>query len=264
MLLAVDIGNTNTVIGVYEKEELVTRFRITTKSRMTSDELVATLYNMLKIKGIDSNSIENTIISSVVPDVLYTRQRAVDIFFGKEAMIVGVGTKTGIDIKYDNPKGVGSDRIVDAVAGYEKYGGPTIVVDLGTASTFDVVSHKGQYLGGSIAPGIKIGLDALVSGTAQLPTIELHDPETAIAKNTSEAINAGMIYGYIGLIDGIISRLISEIEQKCGFKEEDVKIISTGGYSELLAQESKYIDIIESNLTLEGLRLIYERTIKSK
>jgi type III pantothenate kinase len=131
---------------------------------------------------------------------------------------------------------------------------------LGTASTFDVISGKGPILGGSIAPGIKVALDALVEGTAQLPTIELHDPETPIARNTPEAINAGMIYGYIGLIDGIISRLLDEIKEKCGVKEEDIKIISTGGYSELLASESKYIDIIERDLTLEGLKLIHERT----
>lgn len=260
MLLVVDIGNTNTVIGVYEKKDLISRFRIATRDRITSDELVQTLYNMLKIKHIDKKEIDDTILSSVVPDVLYAWQSAIMKFFRKEAIIVGVGTKTGIEIKYDNPRAVGADRIVDAVAAYDKYGGPCIVVDLGTASTFDVINNKGQYLGGSIAPGIKIALDALVSGTAQLPTIELRDPASAIAKNTPEAINAGMIYGYIGLIDGIISKLIEEIVAKCGVKKEDIKIISTGGYSELLAKESKYINIIERNLTLEGLRLIYDRT----
>jgi type III pantothenate kinase len=260
MLLVVDIGNSNTVLGVYDQEDLIGRFRVTTRDRITSDELVGVLYNTLSIQKIDKNWIEDTIISSVVPDVLYAWQSAIRKFFGKEAMIVGVGTKTGIEIKYDNPRSVGADRIVDAVAAFDKYGGPCIVVDLGTASTFDVISGNGQYLGGSIAPGIKVALDALVEGTAQLPTIELHDPETPIARNTPEAINAGMIYGYIGLIDGIISRLLDEIKEKCGVKEEDIKIISTGGYSELLASESKYIDIIERDLTLEGLKLIHERT----
>lgn len=260
MLLVVDIGNTNTVIGVYDGEELVTRFRMTTKQQITSDELLAQIFNMLNMKRIDKNLIDDTIISSVVPDVLYTWQKAINTFFEKEAMIVGIGTKTGIDIKYDNPRGVGADRIVDSVAAFEKYGGPVVVVDLGTASTFDVVNNKGQYLGGSIAPGIRISLDALVSGTAQLPTIELHDPETAIAKNTPESINAGIIFGYIGLIDGIIERIIDEVMDKCGVGYEDIKIVCTGGYSDLLASESKYIEVIESNLTLEGLRLIYERT----
>lgn len=261
MLLVVDIGNSNTVIGVYDKEDLIGRFRVTTRDRITSDEIVGVLYNTLKIQKVEKNLIEDTIISSVVPDVLYAWQSAIYKFFGKEAMIVGVGTKTGIEIKYDNPRSVGSDRIVDAVAAYTKYGGPCIVIDLGTASTFDVISAKGQYLGGSIAPGIKVALDALVQGTAQLPTIELHHPETAIARNTPEAINSGMINGYIGLIDGIVEKLLHEIEEKYEINEEEIKIISTGGYSELLAEESKYINIIEHNLTLEGLKLIYEKTV---
>lgn len=260
MLLVVDIGNSTTVMGVYDKDDLIGRFRVTTKDRITSDEILAVLYDTLKIQKIDKDLIEDTIISSVVPEVLYAWQSATKKFFDKEAMIVGVGTKTGIEIKYDNPRSVGADRIVDAVAAYEKYGGPCIVVDLGTASTFDVVNSKGQYLGGSIAPGIKVALDALVEDTSQLPTIELHDPVTAMARNTPESINAGMIYGYLGLIDGIIGRLLYEIKQNHGVEEKDIKIISTGGYSELLAKESKYIDIIENNLTLEGLRLIYERT----
>lgn len=261
MLLVVDIGNSNTVLGVFDKEELIGRFRVTTIDRITSDEIVGVLYNTLKIQEIKKDLIEDVIISSVVPDVLYSWQSAITKFLDKEPMIVGVGTKTGIEIKYDNPRSVGSDRIVDAVAAYEKYGGPCIVVDLGTASTFDVINDKGVYLGGSIAPGIKVALDALVTGTAQLPTIELHDPETAIARNTPESINSGMIYGYIGLIDGIIARLLDEIKEKCKVDEKDVKIISTGGYSELLASESKYIDIIERDLTLEGLKLIHEKTI---
>lgn len=260
MLLVVDIGNTNTVVGVYKDKELITRFRITTKQNLTSDELVAQLYNMLILNKIDKTLIKDTIISSVVPDVLYTWQKANFNFFEKEAMIVGVGTKTGMDIKHDNPKSIGADRIVDAVAAFDKYGGPAVVVDLGTASTFDVINKEGQFLGGVIAPGIRIALDALVNGTAQLPRIELHVPETAIAKNTPESINAGLIYGYIGLIDGIIERAIDEIIKRTGAKFEDIKIVCTGGYSELLASESRYIDIIESNLTLEGLRLIYERT----
>lgn len=262
MLLVVDVGNTNTVIGVYNKKKLKTRFRITTNQIATSDELVQTLYNILAIHKIDKDNIEDTIISSVAPDVLYSWQSANRKFFGREAMIVGIGTKTGIDIKYDNPREVGTDRIVDAVAAYELYGGPTIVVDLGTASTFDVVNKNGQYLGGSIAPGLKTSLDALISRTAQLPRIELHDPKTAIAKNTIESINAGMVYGYIGLIDGIIEELIKEVIELENVSEEDIKIVSTGGYSELLASESRYIEIVENDLTLEGLRLIYERTIK--
>lgn len=262
MLLVVDVGNTNTVIGVYNDKELKTRFRITTNLIATSDEIVQTLYNILAIHKIARDMIEATIISSVAPDVLYSWQSANWKFFGREAMIVGIGTKTGIDIKYDNPREVGADRVVDAVAAYDLYGGPTIVVDLGTASTFDVVNKKGQYLGGSIAPGLKTSLDALISRTSQLPRIELHDPKSAIAKNTIESINAGMVYGYIGLIDGIIKQLIDEVVRIEKVSEDDIKIVSTGGYSELLAAESRYIEIVENDLTLEGLRLIYERTIK--
>ena len=262
MLLVVDVGNTNTVIGVYNKKKLKTKFRITTNQIVTSDEIVQILYNFLAIHRIDKDNIEDTIISSVAPDVLYSWQSANRKFFGREAMIVGIGTKTGIDIKYDNPREVGADRVVDAVAAYEMYGGPTIVVDLGTASTFDVVNKHGQYLGGSIAPGLKTSLDALIDRTAQLPRIELHDPSSAIAKNTSESINAGMVFGYIGLIDGIIEQLIKEIIKKENITKEEINIVSTGGYSELLASESRYIEIVENDLTLEGLRLIYERTIK--
>lgn len=262
MLLVVDIGNTNTVIGVYNKRKLKIRFRVSTKKVVTSDELVQTIYNILAIHKIDRDNIEDTIISSVAPDVLYSWQSANRKFFGREAMIVGIGTKTGIDIKYDNPREVGADRIVDAVAAYEMYGGPTIVVDLGTASTFDVVNKKGQYLGGSIAPGLKTSLDALINRTAQLPRIELHDPITSIAKSTTESINAGMVFGYIGLIDGIIEKIIKEIVIKENTSKDEIKIVSTGGYSELLASESRYIEIVENDLTLEGLRLIYERTVK--
>ena len=259
MLLVIDIGNTNTVIGVYEKENLKSKFRVATDLKKTSDELVATLFNMLAIKKIDVTEIEDTIMSCVVPDVLYNWQSANRKLFDREAIIVDAETPTFLTIEYENPKEVGADRLVDAVAAYDKYGGPSIVVDMGTAITFDVITADKKYLGGSIAPGIRIAQDGLFGSTAMLPKIELMEPTSAIGKNTPDSINAGIVFGYIGMIDSIISILMKEIAEKFKIAQEEIKIVATGGYSELISASSKYIDIIEPDLMLEGLRLIYER-----
>ncbi len=259
MLLVIDIGNTNTVIGVYEKENLKSKFRVATDLKKTSDELVATLFNMLAIKKIDVADIEDTIMSCVVPDVMYNWQSANRKLFNKEAIVVDSETPTFLTIEYENPKEVGADRIVDAVAAYSKYGGPAIVVDMGTAITFDVITEDKKYLGGSIAPGIRIAQDGLFGSTAMLPKIELMQPESAIGKNTPDSINAGIVFGYIGMIDSVISVLINEIKEKYQVNPDDIKIVATGGYSELISASSKYIEIIEPDLMLEGLRLIYER-----
>lgn len=258
MLLVVDIGNSNTVIGIYDKDDLIVRFRMRTLVQ-TSDELVLSLREITKLNHLSKEDIEDAIISSVVPNVLYTRQSAIRKYYGREAYIVGSGTKTGINIKYDNPRAVGADRIVNSVAAFEKYGGPTVVIDMGTAITFDVINKEGDYLGGSIAPGVNISADALFKGTAQLPKIELHTPSRAIAKNTPESINAGIVFGYIGLIDIITERIIEELKVEDP-SIEYVNVISTGGYSRLFAETSKYIDQVDKDLTLEGLKLIYERT----
>lgn len=261
MLLVVDIGNTNTVLGVYNKEELLFRYRVATNLKRTSDELVATLFNMFNVHGIDKNFVDDTIISCVVPDILYSWQSCNRKMFDKDPILVNYQTDSGIEIAYDTPREVGADRIVDAVAVYNKYGGPSIIVDMGTAITFDVVTKDGKYLGGSIAPGIKIAQDGLFGKTAQLPKIELKNPESAIAKNTVDSINAGIVFGYISLIDGLIFEIEKELREDYGI-EDEINVVATGGYSELISNESKFINKIEPDLMLDGLRLIYERIKK--
>lgn len=258
MLLVVDIGNTNTVLGVYNKEELLFRYRVATNLKRTSDELVATLFNMFNVHGIDKNFVDDTIISCVVPDILYSWQSCNRKMFDKDPILVNYQTDSAIKIDYDIPREVGADRIVDAVAVYNKYGGPSIIVDMGTAITFDVVTKDGEYLGGSIAPGIKIAQDGLFGKTAQLPKIELRNPESAIAKNTVDSINAGIVFGYISLIDGLIFEIEKELREDYGI-EGEINVVATGGYSELISNESKFINKIEPDLMLDGLRLIYER-----
>lgn len=261
MLLVVDIGNTNTVLGVFDKDELLFRYRVATNLKRTSDELVATLFNMFVIHNVDKNQIEDTIISSVVPDIMYSWQSCNRKLFGKEALIVNYMTDTGITIDYDSPREVGADRIVDAVAVYNKYGGPSIIVDMGTAITFDVITEDARYLGGSIAPGIRIAQDGLFGTTAQLPKIELRDPETAIATTTSESMNAGIVFGYISMIDGLVEQIMKELNEDFNI-ESDINVIATGGFSELISKESKYINIIEPDLMLDGLKIIYDRNKK--
>lgn len=259
MLLVIDIGNTNTVIGIYDKKNLKARFRVATELKSTSDQLVATLFNMFMIHDIRIEDIEDTIISCVVPDVLYNWESANRKLFDKDAKAVDYDTYTGITIDYENPSEVGADRIVDAVAAYELYGGPSVVVDMGTAITLDVITSDGRYLGGSIAPGIRIAQDGLFGKTAKLPKIELKQPTTAITESTSEAINAGIVIGYIGMIDKLIETIEDEIVERLEIDKSEINVIATGGFSELISQSSKYINTIEPDLMLEGLRIIYER-----
>ena len=258
MLLVVDIGNTNTVLGVYENDELLFRYRVATNLKRTSDELVATLFNMFTIHKVEIDKIRDTIISSVVPDVVYSWQSCIRKLFCKEAIIVNHMTDTGIRIDYDSPREVGTDRIVNAVAVYKKYGGPAIIVDMGTAITFDVITEAGSYLGGAISPGIRIAQEGLFGMTAQLPKIELRVPERAIETTTSDSINSGIVYGYIGMVDGVIGQIEKELIENYKVKKE-INVIATGGFSELISSESKYINIIEPDLMLEGLKLIYDR-----
>lgn len=259
MLLVIDIGNTNTVIGIYDKKNLKARFRVATDLKSTSDQLVATLFNMFMIHDIRVEDIEDTIISCVVPDVLYNWESANRKLFDKDAKVVDYDTYTGITIDYENPSEVGADRIVDAVAAYELYGGPSVVVDMGTAITLDVITSDGRYLGGSIAPGIRIAQDGLFGKTAKLPKIELKQPTTAITESTSEAINAGIVIGYIGMIDKLIETIEDEIVERLEIDKSEINVVATGGFSELISQSSKYINTIEPDLMLEGLRIIYER-----
>ena len=253
MLLVFDVGNTNMVLGLYKGKELIKYWRITTDKYKTSDEYGILISNLFQYENIDMNCVEDVIISSVVPDVMHSLENFCIKYCGVEPLIVGPGIKTGLNIKYDNPKQVGADRIVNAVAAIEKYGYPLIIVDFGTATTFCAISDKGEYLGGSICPGIKISSEALFHEASKLPRVELAKPGMTICKNTVSAMQAGIIYGYAGMVE----RLIDMIKKELG--SDDVKVIATGGLSTLIDSETDSIDYIDKDLTLEGLKLIYEK-----
>jgi len=253
MILVIDVGNTNTVLGVYKDKKLLDYWRIGTEVHKTSDEYGMIINQLFNYSNYKMSDITQVVMSSVVPPVMYTLEHMARKYFKCEPIVVGPGTKTGINIKYDNPKEVGADRIVNAVAGYELYGGPLIIVDFGTATTYCAISKNGEYLGGAISPGIQISMDALFQRTAKLPKVELIKPETVICKNTVNSIQAGIIYGYIGQVDYIVKRMKKEIG------DENTKVVATGGLAKLIASESETIQIINSLLTLEGLRIIYEK-----
>ncbi|KXZ38915.1 type III pantothenate kinase [Alkalithermobacter thermoalcaliphilus JW-YL-7 = DSM 7308] len=252
MLLVFDVGNTNIVVGVYKDKKLIKDWRISTDKDKTSDEYGMLIKQLFIYEGLDLNLVEDVIISSVVPNVMHSLENFSLKYCKKEPIVVGPGIKTGINIKYDNPKQVGADRIVNAVAAYDKYKGPIIVVDFGTATTFCAISKKGEYLGGTIAPGIKISSEALFQKASKLPRVELVKPDMVICKNTVSAMQAGIIYGYAGLVDNIVELMKKEL------KSSNVKVIATGGLASLIYTESKTIDHVDKYLTLEGLRLIYE------
>lgn len=255
MLLVIDVGNTNIVFGLYKGKKLESDWRISTDKERTSDEYGLLFDQIFRYNNIEITEIEDVIISSVVPTLMHTLPAASVRYFKKEPIVIGPGVKTGMNIRYDNPKEVGSDRIVNAVAAFEKYGGPLIIVDFGTANTFCYVSKDGDYMGGVITPGIKISAEALFMRTAKLPKVELLKPEKVIGKNTISSMQSGLVYGYIGMVDYIIEKMIKEMDGK----PEDIKVVATGGFSNLIASESKYIKIIDKMLTLDGLRIIYER-----
>ncbi|SHJ89386.1 type III pantothenate kinase [Paramaledivibacter caminithermalis] len=252
MLLAFDVGNTNIVLGVYEGKELIKYWRMSTDKSKTSDEIGMLVNQLFNYEGLDLKDVTDVIISSVVPTIMYSLQHMAVKYCNKEAIVIGPGIKTGINIKYDNPRQVGADRIVNAVSAFHKYGGPVIVVDFGTATTFCAISEKCEYLGGIISPGIKISSDALFQRAAKLPKVELNKPKKVICKNTIQSMQSGIIYGYVGLVDYIVTRMKEELKSK------KVKVIATGGLASLIATESKTIDDVDRFLTLEGLRLIYD------
>ena len=253
MILVVDVGNTNIVLGVFQVKELLASWRLNTDKERTADELGMLLLGLFGHEGISTEKIEAVIISSVVPSIMYTLEHSIKKYFKIDPMIIGPGTKTGINIRCQNPKEVGSDKIVNAVAGFEIYGGPLILVDMGTATTFCPITAKGEYLGNVICPGIKISAEALFQKAAKLPRIDLVKPESVIGKNTITSMQSGIFYGYVGQIDYIVKRIKQEM------KEDSVKVIATGGLARLIAEESKVIDAVNSTLTLEGLRIVYER-----
>ncbi len=252
MLLVVDVGNTHTVLGLYDGERLVHDFRIETAKGRTSDEYHVLLLNLLNLAGVKRSDVRASILASVVPSFNDTVIEAVDRAFDHEIMVVGPGIKTGMPVLYENPREVGADRIVNAVAAYERVKGAAIVVDFGTATTFDCISEKGEYLGGSIAPGMQISANALFSRAARLPRSEIARPPRAIGRNTVHSMQSGIVFGYVGLVDGLVRRLAAEMGG-------EVAVIATGGLAGLMEPESETIQEVDEFLTLEGLRLIYLR-----
>ena len=252
MLLAVDVGNTHTVLGLYEDATLVHDFRIETSKGRTMDEYHVLLLNLLQVAEVPRATVRASILASVVPTLNDTLIEAVDRAFDHEILVVGPGIKTGMPILYENPREVGADRIVNAVAAYERVQGQVIVVDFGTATTFDCISAKGEYLGGAIAPGMHISAHALFSRAAKLPRAEITRPPKAVGRNTIHSMQSGIVFGYVGLVDGLVHRLWAEMGGEC-------TVIATGGLARLIEPESETIDDVDEYLTLEGLRLLYER-----
>lgn len=252
MLLVVDVGNSNIVLGIYKGEELQVNWRISTDRQKTADEYGMLVKNLCEFHGIAMSDIKHVAISSVVPPLIFPLEKMALKYFKTEALVVGPGIKTGMPIRFENPREVGADRIVNAVAAFQFYGGPVIVVDFGTATTFDVINEQGEYIGGAIAPGIGISTEALFQRAAKLPRIELVKPKNIIAKNTVAGMQAGVIYGFVGQVDGIVNRMKQELGS-------NASVIATGGLAELIAQDSSTIEKIDQMLTLEGLKIIYNR-----
>ena len=252
MLLTIDVGNTNTVLGVFRGTELIANWRLTTAREQTVDEYGVLTRDLFTLAGLDRNDITGVIVSSVVPPVNWTLSEMSRVYLGKKALFVEMGVKTGMAVLVDNPSEVGADRIVNGVAAFHLYGGPCIVVDFGTAITFDVISAKCEYLGGVIAPGLGISSEALFARTAKLPRVEIKDPGRVIGTNTVSNMQAGLYYGAVDMVDGMLARMKKELG-------ENIKVVATGGQAKLVAKGSKHIENTDEFLTLTGLRLIWEK-----
>ncbi|MGZ4135322.1 MAG: type III pantothenate kinase [Tumebacillaceae bacterium] len=251
MILVLDVGNTNITLGVYKEKELLEHWRLATVRERTEDEMGILIKNMFADRGIDPKDIQGIAISSVVPPLMFALEKMSVKYFGLKPIVVGPGVKTGLNIKYENPREVGADRIVNAVAALEKYGGPMIIVDFGTATTFCVLNERGDYMGGVVAPGIAISTEALYMRAAKLPRIEITRPASVVGRNTISSMQSGVLYGFTGQVDGIVSRIKKEYNLP-------FKVIATGGLSSMIASESYEIDIKDDNLTLDGLRIIWD------
>lgn len=254
LIFVFDVGNTNIVLGVYKGDELKYHWRVETSRSRTEDEFGMSIKSLFDHSGLSFSDIDGIIISSVVPPIMFALERMCQKYFHLKPLVVGPGIKTGLNIKYENPREVGADRIVNAVAAIHEYGSPLIIVDFGTATTYCYINEQSQYMGGAIAPGVNVSTEALYSKAAKLPRIEITRPDGVIGKNTVAAMQSGIVYGYVGQVEGIVKRMMEQSEKK-------PKVIATGGLSTLIAQESTVIDIVDPYLTLKGLQLIYKRNM---
>ncbi len=257
MILLVDVGNTNIVLGVHNGQEYIASWRISSDGNKTSDEYSIQVMQLFNVSGIDPKEIKGVIVSSVVPNIMHSLENMLKKCFCREPIIVGPGIKTGINIKYDNPKEVGADRIVNAVAAHEIYNKYAIIIDFGTATTFCALRKNGDYLGGCICPGIRISSDALFERAAKLPRVELEVPKNIICKSTVTSMQSGILFGYIGQVEYIVKKMKEEI--KNSKNKEEPLVIATGGLANLIAKQTDVIDIVDSDLTLEGLKILYEK-----